>query len=107
MPFEKGNKLGKGRPGYEIEQAQLKRMRSVLNKDLAIVEKIQGQKIIDLVDAKKLEILGSRIAKIYDKLHATRQETDLTTGGKPIPLFNYVIRDNNSNAQNKEADKKD
>lgn len=85
MPWEpgkSGNPLG--RPGYEIEQAQLEKMRRILNKDLEIIEKFQDAEVLNELDEKKLAISQARVLKIYDKLHASK--TDMTSDGKQITI---------------------
>lgn len=80
MPFEKGNKLGKiggGRKVYILEQKQVNKMRKLLDKDLAIAEKLQNAKKLDPLEEKKLQILQSRILKYADKLHATKEHTEV------------------------------
>ena len=79
MPFEEGNKLAKnqGRKGYELEQAQLEKMRKILDKDLKIIERLQDAKEINPVDEKKLAISQSRVSKYLDKLHASKTEMDV------------------------------
>ena len=80
MPFEKGNQLGKnqGRKGYEIEQAQLERMRKILDKDLKIIERFQDSKKINPIDEKKLAVSQTRVSKYLDKLHASKTEMDIS-----------------------------
>lgn len=74
--FQPGNKLG-GRKAYTLEQEQVNKMRKLLDKDLAIAEKLQNGKELDPLDEKKLQILQSRILKFADKLHATKNEMDV------------------------------
>lgn len=79
MPFEKGNKLGKGqgRKGYEVEKAQLDKMSKIVGMDLNLVEKIykgQGKE----EDFKKIQALQVRVSKYLDKLHATKEHTEVT-----------------------------
>ena len=75
MPLDKNDpRLKKGgRKGYQYEEAQLKKMRRLLNKDLAIAEKLQNSKELDATDKEKLQILQARVLKYADKLHASRQ----------------------------------
>lgn len=88
MTFQVGNQLHKmgkpGRKGYTIEQAQLDKMRRLLDRDLKIAEELQKSKEIDATSEKKLSILQSRILKYSDKLHASK--SDLTTDGKAIVI---------------------
>lgn len=80
MPFEEGNQLGRnqGRKGYEIEKAQLDKMRKILDKDLKIIERLQDAEEINPVDEKKLAISQARISKYLDKLHVSKTQTDFT-----------------------------
>ena len=78
MPFEKGNKLGKGRMTYTLEQTQLERMRKILDKDMKIIERLQDAEEINPVDREKLAISQARVSKYLDKLHASKSEMDLS-----------------------------
>lgn len=97
MPFTKGHVLsiGKGRKGFEFEYQQLELMRRIVSKDLKIVEKIYDGKATD-EDFKKLNALQSRVSKYLDKLHPTKQNTEITSEGKPLPILNikYIVPDN-------------
>lgn len=91
MPFTKGHKLsignkGGGRKGYEFEKSQLERMQKILNRDLKMVEKIQGEDDVDEKTQKKLVLLQSRVLKIIDKLHVTKTATDVTTKGERVDI---------------------
>lgn len=88
MPFEKDNKLaeGHGRKGFELEQAQLERMRKILDKDLKIIERLQDSDDINPVDKEKLLISQARVSKYLDKLHVSKTSTDITTKGESINL---------------------
>ena len=99
MPFEKDNKLaeGHGRKGYEIEQAQLEKMRKILDKDLDIIERIQGQEVINAVDKEKLQISQARIAKYLDKLHVSKSATDITSLGEKIDAVLVKFLDGKNN----------
>jgi hypothetical protein len=99
MPLDKNDpRLKKGgRKGYQYEEAQLKKMRRLLNKDLAIAEKLQNSKELDATDKEKLQILQARVLKYADKLHASRQ-TQEHSGEIILPtpiLKNVIQRDNN------------
>lgn len=78
MPFQKGNKLAKGGPRtYVLEQAQLEKMRKIVGMDLNLVEKIyKGQGRED--DFKKIQALQVRVSKYLDKLHATKEHTEIS-----------------------------
>lgn len=95
MPFEKGKATkGAGRKGYEIEQAQLEKMRAILNKYLVKVERILENKE-KKTDARAVQLLSKDIRKILDKLHATKQETDVSIKELPQPILD--VHKNNSN----------
>ncbi len=89
MPFEKGVATpGAGRKGFELEQADLERMRQILRRDQTFIEKLQeklkiGLKLTD--DEKEMmKITNGRITKMMDKLHASKQ--DVTSDGKAINI---------------------
>ncbi len=90
MPFEKGNQLGvgNGRKGYEIEQETLELMRSVLVKDVKWLAKMQEKREMgEKIDGNTMELMkvtATRINKIMDKLHASKQ--DVTSDGKQINI---------------------
>ena len=90
--FQKGNQLAKlaenpGRKVFEIEEAQLKEMRSNLNWLLAYIKAVRSGKATERQDKAFLK-LEKVLLKIMDKLHANRQQTDITSGGeKIIPMF--------------------
>lgn len=98
MPWQKGHQYSKGhgRPGYVIEQAQLKKMRNILTRDLNILEKTQNAKTeLNPLDEKKLQIAKERVMKIMDKLHASKQETDVTSLGEKILVLPVEIIEKN------------
>ena len=116
MPFnsESASKYGKmgGRPGYELEQAQLDKMRKILDKDLAIIERLQDAEEISPVDREKLQISQSRVMKYLDKLHASRQTQEHS--GEiilPQPIIKVhtenALPTNNGNNQDTESETKD
>lgn len=86
MPFEPGNKLSPGRKGFELEQEQLEKMRRILDRDLAIMERLQEAEELNPVDEKKLAISQARVSKYLDKLHASKQSTDITSGGESLVI---------------------
>lgn len=80
MPLNPNNpklKLG-GRKGYEFEQAQLEKMRKILDKDLAIIERLQDAEEINPTDERKLAISQARVSKYLDKLHASKETQEIT-----------------------------
>ena len=87
MPFEEGNKLSPGRKGFEFERVQLIKMRSLLDKDLRLLEKLYAGKI-SKKDLVKLQIAQARMMKILDKLHASKQSIG---GDEDNPLRVVVL----------------
>jgi len=73
--FAKGNRGG-GRSGYELEQKQLELMRSIVTKDLNIVKKFYAGKATEK-DFKILNALQVRVGKYLDKLHASKEKTEI------------------------------
>lgn len=82
MPWEKGvgSKIYEnvGRKGFELEQAQLERMRKILDKDLKMMERLQNDGEITANEKDKLAALQARVLKIYDKLHATKEHREVS-----------------------------
>jgi hypothetical protein len=79
MPFQKGNQLAKGigRPAMEIERSQLEEMSVLLGKYLKVAGNILEDKDTER-DIKKIQLLGSDMRAILNKLHATKTETEVT-----------------------------
>lgn len=105
MPFKEGVATpGAGRKGYELEQAQLEKMRAILDKDLKIIERLQDAEEIDPVDEKKLAISQARVSKYLDKLHASKESTDVNVSGSinisiSEDIANkYAIKPNDTNS---------
>lgn len=73
--FAKGNKGG-GRKGFEYEAKQIKKMRGLFNRALILAGKIQVGKATDR-EKESHQLLLKLILKIMDKLHATKQETEI------------------------------
>lgn len=76
MPFQPGHKLsignkGGGRKGYTFETSQMERMKTILNKDLKLVEKAYAGKLTEK-DLKILDTLQPRVLKYLDKMHASK-----------------------------------
>ena len=113
MPFEKNNPYAKmgGRPGYEFEQAQLERMSRILNKDLSLIErlhdKIDKGEDLNAQEERILQVTATRISKIYDKLHAsreTREHSGQISLPKPLLEINKDgILHNNGNQETSET----
>lgn len=99
MPFQEGNKLSPGRQGYEFERKQLEKMRSLLDADLLLLEKLYAGKIKEK-DLNKLQIAQSRMMKILDKLHASKQSIggDENNQLKVIVIPEAVAKSFNINA---------
>ena len=76
--FQKGNQYAKmgGRPGYELEQEQLALMRYIVSKDLNVVKKFYDGKATEK-DFKILNALQVRVGKYLDKLHASKEKTEI------------------------------
>jgi len=83
MPFQKGNQLGKGkgRKGYEFEEEQLRKMKEILNRALVMTENIQKNEA-SIKQAMAYENTLRMVSKIFDKLHANKQETKLEVDGE-------------------------
>jgi len=80
MPFKKGEnkyQLLGGRKGYELEQQQLRLMREIVSKDLEVLKRVYDG-IATERDFKNLSATQARVQKYLDKLHATKNEMDLT-----------------------------
>ena len=77
MPFAKGNTLGKnqGRKGYKIEEEQMKRMKTLLNKGLTLAEVVQSGKANDN-QAVALQRTERIMSKVMDKLFANMQKVE-------------------------------
>jgi arginine repressor len=56
-------------------------MRAILDKDLKIIERIQDAEEISPIDEKKLAISQARISKYLDKLHASKESSDVSVSG--------------------------
>ena len=89
MPFKPGigskEYGGGGRKGFELEAKQLKRMLRILDKDLALVEKVQSGK----ATPKEISIytlIAPRVSKYLDKIHANKTDIKLDIE-KPIMIL--------------------
>lgn len=99
MPFEKGNKLAKlaenpGRKVYEIEQEQVKEMQANFNWLLGYVKAVRKGKNTTKQD-KIFDRLERILLKFLDKLHANKQQTEIT-GEVGLPFTIKIIRDDGS-----------
>lgn len=106
MPFVKGDntyqKLG-GRQGYEIEQAQLKKMSSELAAFVKLTERIRkGEATKE--EKENYELISRPICKMMDKLHANKimlsgdKENPLIS---PTPILNVVFCNERDTKDNK------
>lgn len=83
MPFEKGNTINtgkvnnpKGRKGYEWEESQIKKMRTLVTRILNLSGKIYSGKASDK-EIESFKVLSKFSGKVIDKLHASKQHTEL------------------------------
>ena len=109
MPFKKGHKINKGshrggRKGFEYEQAQLTKMKQILNRALVMTEDIQLNKA-SIKEAMAYENTLKLVSKIMDKLHANREAMDITTLGKELPT--PILRLNKNVIPRSNRDKED
>jgi len=102
--------VGGGRKGYEYEEEQLKKMRQHVNWLFAYVDAVRKGKDTDKLNNKFIK-LEKVLLKEMDKLHANKQQTDITSGGKEIQIPIFGGLSNNTNAgqsiQNNSGDQKD
>lgn|SRR3990167_1721423 len=97
MPFQKGNKLGRGRP--------LGSGRPNFNEYISEQERTDFIKWVKENYQTKLELARWMGDQIFGK---APQTMDITSAGKPLPLFDYVqSRKNNSDGENKDSEEKD
>lgn len=89
--FQKGVATpGAGRPGYEFESRQLKQMRELLDKYLAVAERILNDQE-RANDHKKIQLLSADMRKVLDKLHPSKTESKEEKVVKlPKPLLSYL-----------------
>ena len=83
MTFQKGHTHNqgkvnnpKGRPGFEWEEKRLKEMDKLLKNVFALCAKVNSDKATK-EDYKKLGALTKIGCKVMDKLHASKQHTEL------------------------------
>ena len=102
--FKKGNRASKGhgRKGFEYEQAQLTKMKQILNRALVMTEDIQLNKAT-IKEAMAYENTLKLVSKILDKLHANKEVMDITTLGKELPT--PILRLNKNVIQRSNRDK--
>lgn len=99
MPFQQGNTINKGkinnpkgRPGFEWEAAQHKKMVRSLTRLLSLHSKIYSGKATDK-DITRYEVLEKMGLKMMDKLHASKQHTEHDVGDT-ISEVNITIKKN-------------
>lgn len=88
-----GNKGG-GRKGYEIEEEQLKQMRADLSWVLAYSKAVRKGKATPAQHAA-FQALEKIFMKEMDKLHANKQQTEIT-GNPEIPFIIEIIQRDDS-----------
>lgn len=95
MPFVEGHKLsignkGGGRKGYEWEADQLNQMRKHVAWLFAYIDAVRKGKNTERMD-KAFQRLEKVLLKEMDKLHANKQQTEITgAGGLPFTIIEYV-----------------
>lgn len=104
MPFNSENaseygKLG-GRKGFDIEEEQKVKMQKALDRDLALLERIQEGTASEY-DIKIFPSVQARVLKYLDKLHVSKSATDITTGGKEINAVLVKFLDGKDNRDTK------
>ncbi len=88
-----GNKGGR-RMGYEFERDQLVRMRKAVDRALWTIEAIQKGQISDQM-LDRYQKIQPTLLKLIDKLHASKQQTDVNVEINPIPLLDVLYNDSN------------
>ena len=97
MPFEKGHtksigNKGGGRKGYEWEAKQQKKMKTILTRLLTTYNKINSGKA-SKEEISRFETLEKMGLKIMDKLHASKQHTEMAMDDT-ISEVNITIKKN-------------
>ena len=97
MPFAKGHtqsigNKGGGRKGYEYEQKQLKKMKTLLTRLLNLHNKIYSGKATEQ-EIIRYGILEKFGLKVMDKLHASKQYTKLDLD-EALTEVNITIKSN-------------
>ena len=97
MPFEKGHtksigNKGGGRKGYEWEAKQHKKMVSALTRLLNLHSKIYSGRASDK-EITRYETLEKMGLKMMDKLHASKQHTEMAVDDT-ISEVNITIKKN-------------
>jgi hypothetical protein len=71
------------------------------------MEQMHLAKKISPLDEKKMQILQSRIMKIYDKLHATRQTQENSGQVNVIPIYGNLSKQSGDSVQGHDSDTQD
>jgi len=96
-----GNKGG-GRLGYTYEKDQLKRLRKIADRGIAMIEAIQRGRVTEK-EIEKYKIIEKSLLKVLDKLQPNKQETDFKGEiNLPVPLLDVLH--NNSNKESSEPE---
>jgi hypothetical protein len=113
MPAPKGNQYAVGnkggyRKGYEYEEEQKQEMRKNLNWLFAYIKAVRNGKATERQHLTFIK-LEKILLKIMDKLHANKQQTEITGEiNIQIPIYgNKSISGYNSDTQDISTDKKD
>ena len=103
MPAPKGNQYAKGnkggyRKGYEWEADQQKQMNRHINWMFAYIEAVKDGRNTPYMD-KVYDRFEKIFMKEMDKLHANKNQTDLTTDGEAIQpvLVKFIDEKPNDN----------
>lgn len=91
MPFEKGNKLSPGRPTRNLEWEEEQEMRKHLHWLFAYIKAVRSGKSTERQDKAYVK-LEKVLLKIMDKLHANKQQTEIT-GSVELPFTIKIVRD--------------
>ena len=76
VPGSAVNKLG-GRKGYEYEKEQYERMKRLYDRYLNLTDKVLNKEA-DAKDLKAYETVKALLLKIVDKLHPSKQQTEIS-----------------------------
>ena len=96
MPFQKGNQLaignkGGGRKGYEWEEKQKEQMQDLTSQFLDLSEKIMNKKAVT-EEVIAFERMQNIMAKIIDKLHASKQYIEQDLGGETLEELTQILK---------------
>lgn len=104
MPAPKGNQYAVGnrggyRKGYEWEEGQKQEMRKNLNWLFAYIKAVRTGKATERQHTT-FQRLERILIKMMDKLHANKNQTDLTTDGEPLQQLLVQFIDGNKTNNN-------